>query len=41
MIDVKVLDVNDRGQIKLSHRAVIEANEHPSITKKSAVWWLV
>lgn len=28
MIDVKVLDVNDRGQIKLSHRAVLEAREH-------------
>jgi polyribonucleotide nucleotidyltransferase len=27
-IDVKVLDVNDRGQIKLSHRAVLEAKEH-------------
>ena len=24
MIEVKVLDINDRGQIKLSHRAVIE-----------------
>lgn len=27
-IDVKVLDVNDRGQIKLSHRAVLEAGHH-------------
>jgi len=27
-IEVKVLDVNDRGQIKLSHRAVLEAREH-------------
>jgi polyribonucleotide nucleotidyltransferase len=25
MIDVKVIDINDRGQIKLSHKAVIEA----------------
>ncbi len=24
MIDVKVLDINDRGQIKLSHRAILE-----------------
>jgi len=28
MIEVKVLDVNDRGQIKLSHRAVLESREH-------------
>jgi len=28
MIDVKVLDINDRGQIKLSHRAVLE-QQHP------------
>lgn len=27
-IDVKVLDVNDRGQIKLSHRAVLESQHH-------------
>jgi polyribonucleotide nucleotidyltransferase len=27
-IEVKVLDVNDRGQIKLSHRAVLELREH-------------
>jgi polyribonucleotide nucleotidyltransferase len=27
-IEVKVLDVNDRGQIKLSHKAVIESREH-------------
>ena len=27
-IDVKVLDVNDRGQIKLSHRAVLESQQH-------------
>ncbi len=25
MIDVKVIDINDRGQIKLSHKAVVEA----------------
>jgi polyribonucleotide nucleotidyltransferase len=24
LIDVKVIDINDRGQIKLSHRAVLE-----------------
>ena len=28
MIEVKVLDINDRGQIKLSHRAVLE-QRHP------------
>ncbi|MBS0625860.1 MAG: polyribonucleotide nucleotidyltransferase [Verrucomicrobia bacterium] len=28
MIEVKVLDVNDRGQIKLSHRAVLEEAAH-------------
>lgn len=28
MIEVKVLDINDRGQIKLSHRAVLEQH-HP------------
>ena len=28
MIEVKVLDVNDRGQIKLSHRAVMEQHQH-------------
>ena len=28
MIDVKVLDVNDRGQIKLSHRAILESPQH-------------
>ena len=27
-IEVKVLDVNDRGQIKLSHRAVLDAGQH-------------
>jgi polyribonucleotide nucleotidyltransferase len=27
-IEVKVLDVNDRGQIKLSHRVVLESREH-------------
>ena len=27
MIEVKVLDINDRGQVKLSHRAVIEARQ--------------
>lgn len=27
-IEVKVLDVNDRGQIKLSHRAVLDSREH-------------
>jgi polyribonucleotide nucleotidyltransferase len=27
MIEVKVLDVNDRGQIKLSHRAVLEQQQ--------------
>ncbi|MBI3508676.1 MAG: polyribonucleotide nucleotidyltransferase [Chlamydiia bacterium] len=27
MIEVKVLDVNDRGQIKLSHRAVLEQRQ--------------
>jgi len=30
MIEVKVLDINDRGQIKLSHRAVLEQREHAS-----------
>ncbi len=28
MIEVKVLDINDRGQIKLSHRAVLEQQQH-------------
>lgn len=28
MIEVKVLDVNDRGQIKLSHRAILEQQQH-------------
>jgi len=28
MIEVKVLDVNDRGQIKLSHRAIMEQHQH-------------
>ncbi len=28
-LDVKVLDINDRGQIKLSHRAVTETNQGP------------
>lgn len=27
-IDVKVLDINDRGQVKLSHRAVLEETAH-------------
>ncbi|HSX37891.1 MAG TPA: polyribonucleotide nucleotidyltransferase [Chlamydiales bacterium] len=27
-IEVKVLDINDRGQIKLSHRAAVESNVH-------------
>ena len=27
-IEVKVLDVNDRGQIRLSHRAVLESHQH-------------
>ena len=27
MVEVKVLDVNDRGQIKLSHRAVLEERQ--------------
>ena len=30
MIEVKVLDINDRGQIKLSHRAILEQREHAS-----------
>lgn len=30
-IEVKVLDVNDRGQIKLSHRAVLESPHHAHI----------
>lgn len=28
MVEVKVIDVNDRGQIKLSHRAVLEQRQH-------------
>lgn len=28
MIEVKVLDINDRGQIKLSHRAILEQQQH-------------
>ncbi len=28
MVEVKVLDVNDRGQIKLSHRAILEQQQH-------------
>lgn len=29
MMEVKVLDINDRGQIKLSHRAVTESDHRP------------
>jgi polyribonucleotide nucleotidyltransferase len=33
MIEVKVLDINDRGQIKLSHRAILEQRQRETVTQ--------